>query len=308
MVNRQPKESSTPLISVIIAVYNDWKPLDRCLRSLAEQIGGPTFEVIIVDDGSIEPASQQTLAWNKTYALKSLRESHQGIPNARNSGVRASKGSLLLFVDADCRFHPNCLAALASAIACSPEHDYFQLRLTGECTTLVGRVEHLRLTALQTHLIQPDGRIRYLNTAGFAIRRTRLEAKKLLFDPAALRAEDTLLLASLIQRGELPFFVNDAIVQHAIPLTLIGCLRKDMQSAYLEVHTYEIIESQGVRIRATNRERLRILRFMWKICRQDSIGMLAWFVLFGRQGLRRVASVIFRYLPRRRISGGEKTD
>jgi hypothetical protein len=29
-----------------------------------------------------------------------------------------------------------------------------------------------------------------------------------LFDPSALRAEDTLLLASLMQRGELPFFVT----------------------------------------------------------------------------------------------------
>ena len=61
-------------------------------------------------------------------------------------------GSILLFADADCRFQKDCLALLGSAVASSPPHDCFQLRLTGDCSTLVGRVEELRLMTLQDHL------------------------------------------------------------------------------------------------------------------------------------------------------------
>ena len=48
-------------------------------------------------------------------------------------------------------------------------------------------------------MLQPDGRIRYLNTAGFAIRRTAVNVEEGLFDPVAIRAEDTLLLANLMK-------------------------------------------------------------------------------------------------------------
>jgi hypothetical protein len=69
-------------------------------------------------------------------------------------------------------------------------------------------------------MLQPDGSIRYLNTAGFAIRRKGADVAAGLFEPVARRAEDTLLLANLMRRGQLPLFVPDAIVEHAIPLSL----------------------------------------------------------------------------------------
>jgi hypothetical protein len=166
--------------------------------------------------------------------------------------------------------------------------------LVGDCSGAIGRAEELRLMALQDHLLQSNGCIRYLNTAGFAVRRERFGTEEDLFDPAAQRGEDTLVLANLMQRGELPLFVPQASVQHTVPLSLIGCLRKDIRSAYLEGRTFEIIMSKGVRIRMSNRERFNILRFTWKASRQDSIGRLAWFVLVGRQSTQRIIHVIYR--------------
>ena len=148
--------------------------------------------------------------------------------------------------------------------------------------------------ALQAHLLQPDGRIRYLNTAGFAVRREKSDTKQGLFDPAVLRGEDTLLLANLIQRGDLPLFVPQATVQHTVPLTFIGGLRKDIRSSYLEARTYDIIASKGVRVRMGTRERFRLLWSTWKASGQDSIGRSAWFVLVARQSLQRIISVIYR--------------
>jgi len=145
-------------------------------------------------------------------------------------------------------------------------------------------------------MLQSDGRIRYLNTAGFAIRRNRVNIDAGLFDPLALRAEDTLLLASLIQSDELPLFVPSATVQHLIPMSLLGCFLKDIRSAYLEGRTYDVIRSMGVRVRVTHRERLTVLRSMWKTAGESSVGRAAWFVLVARQALQRIVSFACRWL------------
>lgn len=294
----QCEQDSTaiPVFSIVIPVYNDWMPLDRCLQSLARQMKAPPFEVIIVDDGSAEAVPQCIRGSTHGYPLTVIRQSHSGISAARNQGIRTSHGTILLFVDADCRLQANCLAALSSTMAHWPQHDCFQLRIVGNCSNLVGRAEELRLITFQDHMLQPDGRIQYLNTAGYAMRRARVDIENGVFDPVALRAEDTLLLANLMEDGKLPLFVPDAIVEHSIPLSLVGCLRKDIRTVYLEGKAYDLIASKGVRIRVTHRERLRLLSAMWKTAGQQSIGRSAWFVLVARQALQRMISICFQCL------------
>ncbi len=296
MTQSEQDSTASPLFSIVIPVYNDWIPLDQCLQSLARQTNAPPFEVILVDDGSVEAAPEFIRTSSHSYPLAVIRQSHSGIPSARNQGIRASKGAVLLFIDADCRLQTNCLAALSSAIARSPQHDCFQLRLVGNYSNLVGRAEALRLITFQEHMLRPDGRIQYLNTAGFAMRRTRADINTGVFDPVALRAEDTLLLANLMQNGRLPLFVPEAIVEHDIPLSLVACFWKDVRSVYLEGKAYNIIASKGVRIRVTHRERLRLLSAAWKTAGQPSIGRSAWVVLVARQALQRVVSFFFQAL------------
>jgi glycosyltransferase involved in cell wall biosynthesis len=296
MAEREIIATSPPLFSIIIAVCDDWAPLDQCLRSLEQEANGPRFEVIVTDDGSSEAAPDFIHGWAKSYPLTIIRQDHSGISIARNRGVQESKGSVLLFVDADCRFQPGCLASLAATIRDFPQHNYFQLHLAGDCVGVVGKAEELRLIMLQEHMLQPDGHIRYLNTAGFAIRRAAVDVERGVFNPVALRAEDTFLMATLMQRGELPFFVPDATIQHAIHLSLAQSLRKDLRSIYFEAQTYDLIAAKGVKFRVSHRERLAMLWAMWKTSGRKSIGRRAWFVVAGRQGLRLVASYAYHFL------------
>jgi glycosyltransferase involved in cell wall biosynthesis len=299
-MTQSEEHSTAPLFSVVIPVFNDWISLEQCLQSLARQTAmadsGLSFEVIVVDDGSSEAAPEFIRNSTYSYRLQVIEQPHAGIPAARNRGVAASKGTVLLFVDSDCRLRANCLSALSCTIARSPQHDCFQLRLVGDCSNLVGRAEELRLITLQNHMLQPDGRIRYLNTSGFAIRRARVDIKSGVFDPQALRAEDTLLLVNLMQAGDLPLFVPEAVVEHVINLSLLSCLRKDMQSAFLERRTHHIIAAKRVRIRVTQRERLKLISSMWKASGRPSIGRWAWFVVMVRQALQRTLSLGFQYL------------
>lgn len=296
MTQCERESTLVPRFSIVIPAYNDWIPLKQCLQSLARQTNAPEFEVIIVDDGSTEAAPEYLRSAAPDYPFTVIQQAHAGIPAARNRGIRAAKGEVLLFVDADCRLQAGCLTALSSVIADAPQHDSFQLRLVGNCSTVVGRAEHLRLLSFQSYMLQPDGCIRYLNTAGFAIRRERVDVEAGVFDPAALRAEDTLLLAHLIQDGKLPLFIPNAVVEHAIPLSLMQCVQKDIQSVSLEDRAYSIIALKGLRIRITNRERLTLLRSTWKAAAQNSIGRSAWCVLVLRQSLQRMISFAYRCL------------
>ncbi len=284
-------------LSIVIPAYNDWTALDGCLGSIATHAGGPEFEVVVIDDGSDEAAPEEIRRWERCFPLTIVRQEHAGISAARNLGIRISSGAVVLFVDADCRLQENCMAALRSAVAISPRHDYFQLRLIGGGADVVNRAEQLRLATFQHYALQADGCIRYLNTAGFAIRRKRREAETGLFDPRALRGEDTLLLASLMERGELPLFVPDAVVQHALELSLVECFRKDIRSAWLEAPTYRMIASRAINVRVTHGQRLRLLSSMWKAAGQGSIGRTAWLVLVSRQALQRMISYLYRLVP-----------
>jgi glycosyltransferase involved in cell wall biosynthesis len=273
--------------------------VEGCLQSLAGQTNAPSFEVIVVDDGSIKTAPEFIRNSTPSYPLTLLRQPHTGIPSARNLGALTSKGTVLLFVDADSRLDTNCLAALSCAIDRSPQDDCFQLRLVGNCSSLVGRAEELRLSNFQNHALQPDGRIRYLNTAGFAIRRSRAHIETGVFDPVALRGEDTLLLANIMQAGALPRFVPEAVVEHSITLSFMECLRKDIRSAGLEAGAYNSIASKGVKIRVTHWERLRLLWSTWKAAGQRPIGRSAWLALVVRQTFKRALSFGYRCLRKR---------
>ena len=289
--------SPTPLFSVLITVYNDWDTLPGCLRAIGEQVDPPSFEVVVIDDGSKEAAPESVRAWQDSYALNIIREPHAGIPAGRNRGVRESKGEILLFTDADCRLDSNCLSELAQAIAQSPQHSCFQLHLAGDCSTLLGRAEELRVIALQDQTLLPDGRIRLLNTAGFAIRRSHPSIQEGPFDPTALRGEDTLLQASLMQNGELPLFVPAAKVRHSVSLSPVECLRKDLRSGWLDAITFKAISAKGVRIRMSNRDRIRMLYSTWKMAGQHSLGRTAWAVLITRQLVERSVTLLYHCLP-----------
>src|ERR1035438_6760371 len=91
MAQDNPNSATGPLFSIIIATYNDWVPLDRCLRSLIQQTDGPSFEVVVVDDGSSEEAPEFVRQWIHHYPLTIVRQPHAGVAAARNQAIRSEE-------------------------------------------------------------------------------------------------------------------------------------------------------------------------------------------------------------------------
>lgn len=97
--------SETPLISVIIPVYNDREGLDDTLHSLCEQkSGSPPFEVIVADNGSRDGTWELAQQWqgNEPSRFRAIQEREiQSSYAARNRGLGLARGEIIAFLDAD---------------------------------------------------------------------------------------------------------------------------------------------------------------------------------------------------------------
>ena len=91
----------TPLISVIIPVYNVEKYLRRCLDSVIAQTY-QNLEIICVDDGSVDESGKICDQYAVRDArIKVIHQENQGLSAARNKGLDAAEGEYIAFVDSD---------------------------------------------------------------------------------------------------------------------------------------------------------------------------------------------------------------
>lgn len=88
-------------LSVLIPVYNTRKYLLRCINSIL-LIKEIKYEIVLVDDGSIDGASElcDELA-KKNENISVIHQKHSGLGAARIAGILASKGDFIGFIDSD---------------------------------------------------------------------------------------------------------------------------------------------------------------------------------------------------------------
>jgi cellulose synthase/poly-beta-1,6-N-acetylglucosamine synthase-like glycosyltransferase len=86
-------------ISVVVPARNAGRTIGGCLDSLVAQSEPlERYEVIVVDDGSTDDTCQVV----QGYEVTLLDQPQKGPAAARNRGVAASSGEVVLFTDADC--------------------------------------------------------------------------------------------------------------------------------------------------------------------------------------------------------------
>ena len=90
-------------ISIIIPVYNAENTIVKCLDSLANQsISQKYYEVICIDDGSLDNSFAILTAYNNIKNLTTITQPNNGPARARNNGTEKARGNILLFTDSDC--------------------------------------------------------------------------------------------------------------------------------------------------------------------------------------------------------------
>lgn len=112
-----------PAVSIVVPTFNRPEQLARCLSALAAlhpPEGG--FEIIVVNDGGVEPtdAARAAAAGARAVATRILVQRNGGPASARNHGARQARGEWLAFTDDDCAPAPDWLVMLERALSDTP--------------------------------------------------------------------------------------------------------------------------------------------------------------------------------------------
>ena len=100
-----------PRVSICIPAYR----ADKFLPQALESVGGQTFkdwELIVTEDGSKDGAEALASAFAQSVSQPvryQRHEQNQGLPATRNTGIAASTGELIAFLDADDRWEAHHL-------------------------------------------------------------------------------------------------------------------------------------------------------------------------------------------------------
>ncbi len=108
-----------PLISVVIPAYNYAETLQRAVESVLVQLDDAPAELIVIDDGSIDDTPQiiEALLGAQPSRFRALRQENGGSASVRNRGIRETRGSYLVFLDADDEMAQGALELLERHIA-----------------------------------------------------------------------------------------------------------------------------------------------------------------------------------------------
>lgn len=102
-----------PMASIVVCSYNGAETVESCLRSLS-RLRYPQYEVIFVDDGSTDH-TQEIL--KKFPHVRNIRQKNMGLSHARNVGMNAARGEIVVYIDSDCEADEDWLYYLALSLA-----------------------------------------------------------------------------------------------------------------------------------------------------------------------------------------------
>lgn len=120
-----------PGVSVLLPCCNAEDTLDDALLSLTSQTFSD-FEVIAVDDGSQDATPSILGAWaRKDRRIRVIKQSHQGIIAALNTGLGACQAKIIARMDSDDRSHPERFARQVAYLNAYPETDVLACQVAG---------------------------------------------------------------------------------------------------------------------------------------------------------------------------------
>ena len=220
-------QRGTHTVTVIIPVRNRAAMLDRCLAAT-----GDRYPVIVIDDGSADPAAIAEIAARHGAAIR-RRAANGGPAAARNTGLAGVGTDLIAFLDSDCvppadwvsRLVPHFADPLVGAVAprivalgssAAPAARYAAVCGSLDLGPHPGRV-------------LPGSRVSYVPTAALVVRRSALDSVaggRRPFDPALRYGEDVDLVWRLHDTGWRIRYEPSVQVPHDGPVSWGGLLER----------------------------------------------------------------------------------
>ncbi|MFZ3581925.1 glycosyltransferase family 2 protein [Loktanella sp. DJP18] len=198
-------------LSMVVATYNVALYIDAFFDSLVAQTTGLAgLEVIVVNDGSTDGSGNLADAWAARYPdiIRVIHQGNQGVAMARNVGLAAATGEWICFSDPDDFFSLDYIAHIRAEIM-RPEAENLvavvaNMKFYYEATDSYGDEHPLRFrfaNGIQRHDSTDPGRFIVPHTSSVFMRRERILAHGLQFDPAVRPSyEDAHFIIRLLVR------------------------------------------------------------------------------------------------------------
>lgn len=184
------------VLSIVIPVYNAEKYLEECLNSILSQDIKREYEIICVDDGSVDSSPEILSKYaDKHSCIKVFKKENGGVSSARNIGIEKAGGKWIWFIDSDdyivsdcCEFLLDCaenvetdFVVFAGKNVCKYEEERFESEKVS-ISVAKGRKDVMDLSPKKS----------YANGACFYLfKMDKIIESKLFFDSTMKYAEDT---------------------------------------------------------------------------------------------------------------------
>lgn len=233
-----------PFVSVVITSYNNAATVEDCLKSLTA-LDYPRYEVIFVDgksdDGTVEIIRRHMEKYQ--VKLKLLFDNKQGVAAARNIGIRESRGSIMVFSDADCIFEKGWLQNLVSRFGentgavggpdqCPPDSSPLSHAIDYAMTSFIG-TGGLRRGGASIGKYHPKG-------CNLAIKKSVLKKVGLFNENLNLRGEENELDFRIRKKGYEIGYAPDAGVWHVRRGSLKNFWKQSFASGMARVEQVKI--------------------------------------------------------------------
>jgi mycofactocin glycosyltransferase len=215
-----PPAHPPPSVTLIIPVRDRAEELDRCLAAVRAPATPAALEVIVVDDGSADPAAIAGVCTR--HGARLVRRAVSGGPAAaRNAGFDVSQTELVAFLDSDCIPSPGWIGALAG---------HFADPLVGAAAPRVQPLTSNAYAQARSPLdmgarpaeVRPGGPVPYVPSAALVLRASAGGR----FDPGLRYGEDVDLVWRLHDRGWRVRYDPRVHVRHREPPTYRGRLAR----------------------------------------------------------------------------------
>ena len=223
-------------ISVIIPAWNEAVGIIYCIKSLLNATYN-NLEIIIVNDGSTDNTKEvvhhflnrEFKRYKTTKIIKYIEKPNGGKGSALNAGIKASKGALIITMDADTVFENDAIYEVAKYFTNSDLDAAVGNVKIANSRSLLGLIQQIEYTVgfyfKRTHSIFNS---EYIIGGAFGVFRKDTFKKYGYFDEV-IKTEDIEFSTRLQANGCKIFFIEDAIAYTEGPATMSGLMKQRLR-------------------------------------------------------------------------------
>jgi glycosyltransferase involved in cell wall biosynthesis len=230
-------KANVPLISVVIPTYNRGALLGRSIRSVLGQSYG-NIEVIVVDDASIDDTNTIVEGFSDERLSYIRHDKNKGGAEARNTGIRATKGKYIAFQDSDDEWVPDKLEKQMQVFGSAGNEisvvycGFFYIR-DGVTKYMPPKTLKKKEGAIFEQLLSEN----FVSTQTLLVKREVFD-KVGMFDVRLPRYHDWELAIRMAEQYDFGFVNEPLVLVHAMPVSITadGITRVKAREIILEKH------------------------------------------------------------------------